>query len=77
MKLQITLKDPDGVSQCIQEAAAKEIKAVCGITERERENLIKSRSRLIAESCRPWIAYIKFVTIEIDTDAGTAVVCKA
>lgn len=77
MKLKITLKDRDGVCDSIQEAAEKEIKAVQGITERERESLVESMACLIAEKCRTWIAYGECVTIEIDTDAGTAVVCKA
>lgn len=77
MKLKMTLKDPDGVYESIQEAAIKELKAATGITQGERESLIESRHKAISESCRPWIKYGEYLTIEIDTDAGTAVVCKA
>lgn len=74
MKLKITLKDPDGVYESIQQAAQSNIPD--GLDEKESESLVESRHENISEQCKPWIEYGEYVTIEIDTEAGTAVVCK-
>ena len=40
----------------------------------EIENIVTERHDKAARLCRPWIKYGEYVTIEIDTDAGTAIV---
>ena len=80
MKLKITLKDPDGVYDSMQSAARESVSRVGlaeGLSNIEVDTLVYSRHEKIAEQCRQWIRYGEYVTIEIDTDAGTAVVCKA
>lgn len=74
MKLKITLKDPDGVYESIKDAAQSSIPE--GLDESESESLVESRHEKISEECKPWIKYGEYVTIEIDTEAGTAAVCK-
>ncbi len=77
MKLKITLKDPDGVYDSIRDAAKDSVRAVEGLDDDEREELLGSRHDKIAEQCKPWIDCGEYVRIEIDTEAGTATVCKA
>lgn len=75
MKLKIQLKDPDGVYNSIQRAAEHSTENTTGLHEDEVENLIESRRVGIEDYCSRWIKYSECVTIEIDTEAGTAVVC--
>jgi hypothetical protein len=74
MKIKITLKDPDGVSESLRDAAESSVPQ--GLTQSERESLTESRQERYGKACEPWIEYGEYVTIEIDTEAGTATVCK-
>ena len=76
MKIRITLKDPDGIYESMREAANESIAGVSGLSGEEAEQLIEARREKIHDACEPWIEYGEYVTIEIDTEAGTAIVCK-
>lgn len=76
MKLKITLKDPDGVYDSIHEAAKASTAGAKGLEDSELDELQETRREKLSEQCKPWIKYGEYVTIEIDTDAGTATVCK-
>jgi hypothetical protein len=73
MKLKITLKDPDGVYDAIQDAVKASLKEIEGL---DKEELIENRHEKLGEQCEYWIKHGEYVTIEIDTEANTAVVCK-
>lgn len=77
MKLRITLKDPDGVYDCIREASESSINEVTGLSVKELEDLVDDRRNELSEKCATWIKYGEYVSIEIDTDNGTAIVLKA
>jgi hypothetical protein len=74
MKFRVTFKDPDGPYDDITEAATQQVKAIQGIDEEERESLIESKREKLASFARKWLDCGEYVTIEFDTDAGTAVV---
>jgi hypothetical protein len=78
MKLRIVLKDPDGVYNCIDEDVSESLRAMTGISDDERDVLREHRREEMGEAIKRWVEYGEYVTIEIDTDAGTAVVvpCK-
>lgn len=78
MKLKVTFKDPDGPYECIQDAAKAEVNAIVGVHEDEKEALIESRAKHIRKVTGKFFAYGEYCEIEIDTDAGTAIVvpCK-
>jgi hypothetical protein len=76
MKIKIHLKDPDGVHDSITDAAKESVKEDSGYDPEELEMLCDIRFNRLSEKCAPWIRYGEYVTIEIDTDAGTAIVCK-
>jgi hypothetical protein len=74
VKIRITFKDPDGVWECVREAAAEQIGDTPGLDKEERELLIDSRQEKISDALEKWIEYGEYVEIEFDTDAGTATV---
>lgn len=77
MKFLVTFKDPDGPSDCINEAAVEEAKSVAkfdDLDEDEQDSLVESRKEKLNELCRTWFEYGEYVTIEIDTEAKTATV---
>ena len=57
MKFTVTLKDPDGIYDSIDEAAKEEAKR-------------------IEETVGGFFEYGDYVHIEVDTDAGTAILVK-
>jgi hypothetical protein len=75
MKFQISFKDPDGVSDSIQEAINNDLPK--DLDENEFEELTESRKMLIEESTKRWIKWGEYVTIEIDTEKNTCVVVPA
>ena len=76
MKIKITLKDPDGVYESIKDAADSSAGDAEGLDDGELEELAESRREKLEQQCKPWIEYGEYVTIEIDTDEGTAKVLK-
>jgi hypothetical protein len=75
MKFDVTMKDPDTLHDAIREAVEKQIKEA-GITdEDEIEVLADARHKKISELCSTWFQYGEYLTVEIDTDAKTCVVC--
>lgn len=77
MKLRITLKDPDGISDSIVDAASKSIKQVTDLSDDEMDELFDARHELYRGIIGKWVRYGEYVTIEIDTVANTAVVVEA
>lgn len=76
MIIQITLNDPDGVYDSLKTAADESVAGLVGINGREKEELANMRVDQMRESCKPWISSKYYITIEIDTEAGMATVCK-
>lgn len=78
MKIKIMLKDPDGVYEALQEAAEESLgDAAIGLSARTIEQLVEKRQEELDTACEKWIEYSEYVQIEIDTDAGTAIVLPA
>lgn len=77
MKIKITLKDPDGPYDSMMEAAEAMAKAIPGLTEKEREGIAETRFQKIQDDCEKWLKYGEYLTVEIDTEAGTATVLPA
>ena len=74
MKIKITLKDPDGFWEAVNDAAKDAIRNVEGLSESERETLLQSRHDSILKDLEPWVECDEQVTIMFDTDAKTATV---
>jgi len=76
MKFRITFKDPDGVYESLENAADVRISQLGGLTDKEQEMLKDSTIETFEEDIKPWVDCSEYVTIEFDTDANTATVCK-
>lgn len=75
MKFRVTMKDPDTLSDAINEAAKKMLAAVEGM-DTDRELLVERRCEELSTLANNWFEYGEYVTIEIDTEAKTAIVCE-
>lgn len=72
MKFRITMKDPDGVGDSIQDAVnAIELP---GLSQEEADSVREIRDDAIKALCRTWFEYLEYLTVEIDTEAKTCVV---
>lgn len=73
MKFTITMKDPDGPYDCIHDAAKSSLMN-SGLSEAEQRALIDLRVEKMHEVTDRFFRHGEYLTIEIDTDAGTATV---
>ena len=69
-KIRITLKDPDGVADAIEEFLNKQ--RPDGLTDEEWAEV--KEHRIEGLCLTPWVEYQEYVTIEIDLNTKTAVV---
>lgn len=76
MKFQVQLKDPDGFSDSIDDAIAASLKAMTEIDEDEKDAVKEKRGEKVREAMEKWVEYGEYVTLEFDTDAGTAIVVE-
>lgn len=79
MKIQITFKDPDGVSDSIDTALKKfenEYKKLHGELPADMKYLGDTKREEIEDSIKAFVEYSEYVTIEIDTEKNTARVLK-
>lgn len=76
MKFQVTMKDSDTLHEAIRSAVKEDLCQQADLATDEREVLRGMREKKIAEVCDKWFEYSEYVTIEIDTEAKTAVVVE-
>ena len=77
MKIKLTLKDPDGVSECVRENVEDYIsRHYSGMDHDEAETIAEVRTEIVEDSIQKWVEFNEYVTIEIDTEAGTATVLE-
>jgi hypothetical protein len=74
MKIKITVKDPDGVYESINEAVKKSVASIEGLEDFEREEMEESRTESVGEKLSKWIEYGEYITVEFDTETGEATV---
>ena len=75
MKLRITFKDPDGVANAIKKAVTESVSSLSDDPD-EQEAVSEIRTEKLQTSLEKWLSWNEYVTIEFDTDTGTAVVCE-
>ena len=73
MKVRVTMKHPDCVSDAIQEAARASVSEL-ELGDNERDLLVESREADIESKLSRWIEYNEYIRIEFDLDAMTATV---
>ena len=77
MKFKVTMKDPDGVQDSIQDAVEESVKGIAGLSDDEREAVAEKRQEELSELIGKWFEYSEYLTVEIDTDAQSITVCAA
>lgn len=77
MKIKVTMKDPDTLHDAVADAVRDEVAGLAGLSEDEREAVAETRQTALMEAAGKWFRYSEYLTVEIDTDAGTATVCPA
>lgn len=73
MKFRVTMKDPDVLHDAIVEAVGKEVGAL-NLDAEEKAHIAVIRTEKANELASIWFEYGEYATIEIDTDARTAIV---
>ena len=73
MKFRVTMKDPDTLGDAIKEAVEGDVKLLVD-DPKEQSALIEVRQEKVSEICKEWFKWGEYLTVEIDTEAGTAVV---
>ena len=78
MKLRITFKDPDGVYESIGEALRESIERLVslGLSNRAIEAAESKERESANAALKRWIEHGEYLTVEFDTDAGTATVIE-
>jgi hypothetical protein len=73
VKILLTLKDPDGVDNCVKQAATDSL-AEAKLEEDELDAVMEYRVEKIQNAIKPWVEYGEYLTVEVDTETGTCVV---
>jgi hypothetical protein len=76
MIFRITMKDPDGVSDCIQDAATEAVRSIDSLDDDERDDMIEVRKDKLGKVCGKWFEYGEYLTVEVDTEKGTCTVVE-
>ena len=71
MKIKVTIKDPDVLSDAITEAVEAEVKAM-NLPKDETELLIEARMNKHSAAMGKWWEYSEYLTVEFDMDSMTA-----
>jgi hypothetical protein len=74
MKFKVYMKDPDSLYEAITEALNEELK---DMPEDEASALREVRHEKASSVAGKWFEYGEYLTVEIDTEAGTCTVCEA
>ena len=77
MKFTVTMKDPDTLWDSVNDAAKMYAAGQEGLDEDEREAVAERRAEKLRDFASEWFTYGEYVSVEFDTDAGTATVLKA
>lgn len=71
MKFKVTLKDPDGVFDAVEDVV-NEAEDLKNLHEQEAEAAATARKERLRAFMGAWVEYGEYVTVEFDTEAGTA-----
>jgi CRISPR/Cas system-associated protein Csm6 len=73
MKVVVSLKDPDGFADSVNETVKREVSKL-GLDHDEAAAVEEKRLDKAWKALGKFVQYGEYVTIEFDTDAGTATV---
>lgn len=73
MIIRVNLKDPDGFSDSVDEVVRADV-AKLGLEKDEADAVFKTRREKTWEALAKFVRYKEYVSIEFNTEAGTATV---
>lgn len=76
MVIKILLKSPDAVYEAVREAAFADLKKDDPDLAPSMGQVTARVDELFAGPLAKWIQYREYITVEIDTEKGTAIVCE-
>lgn len=76
MKFTVSMKDPDTLTDAIREAVKADASAL-PLDDDEAEAVVDLRTDKVNDLCRKWFKWGEYLTVEIDTVAGTCIVMEA
>jgi hypothetical protein len=76
-KFQVTFKSPDGVSDSIQTAALGLAGSRGMMSHSDYFDVVEDYAQELRDASSKWIRCEEYVTIEFDSDAGTATVLES
>jgi hypothetical protein len=76
VRFRVTMKDPDTLGDAIRQAAQTECNEL-GLAADEEAAVFECRAQEALEACKRWFSYSEYLTVEVDTSAGTCVVVEA
>jgi len=78
MKIEVTLKDPDGFSTSVDQAIIDSVNAQQDLDEDEKDVIEHRRAKVcrakVWKALDKFVSYQEYVTIDFDTETGTATV---
>lgn len=75
MKFPVTFKDPDTLHESILHAVRDSLKGL-PLSDEERKAVFEIRCEQIQEQVAKWFECGEYLSVEIDTDAGTCTVLE-
>lgn len=72
MKVTVTLKDPDVLSDAVEDAVKAEVEKIPGLSQDEKEMFVEHRCEKVMEIMDKWWEYSEYLTVTFDTEAMTA-----
>ena len=76
MKIRVTVKNPDCFGDAVEEAVREEL-ASRDLDEEEREAVFDVKMEKVWKKLEKWVKWHEYITLEFDTEEGTAVVLPA
>jgi hypothetical protein len=77
MRFTVTLKDPDCFDESVRRELERDLKErYPDLDVEEREALFERRYEKLQDFAGQWLKYGEYISIEFDTEAGTATVAK-
>jgi hypothetical protein len=73
MKISVTLKDPDTFYEAVRDAVTEDVRAL-KLPADESKAMAEIRRTKAFQAIERWVDYGEYVTIDFDTEAGTATV---
>lgn len=77
MKIRITLKDPDGFSESVDDAVKEAVEREFPTADDdEKEAIVEKRLEKTWKALKQWVEFQEYVDLEFDTEMGTATVLR-